>query len=149
MVTASVIEWRLRRLLLLLTFGICGATIAELLLNEHTQETVQFVPLVVATLGILSTGAVFIRPNPTTLRFLRGVAVLMIVASLAGIGFHLRGNFSFELEIRPNAAFTDVIMDALMGAAPLLAPGVLALGGILALATTYYHPALGKRAAET
>jgi hypothetical protein len=36
------------------------------------------------------------------------------------------------------------LLEALTGAAPLLAPGVLALAGVLAIAATYYHPALGR-----
>jgi hypothetical protein len=35
-------------------------------------------------------------------------------------------------------------VDALMGANPLLAPGILALAGVLAIAATYHHPALRK-----
>jgi hypothetical protein len=49
--------------------------------------------------------------------------------------------------MRPNAVPGDVVTQALMGASPLFAPGILALGAVLAIAATYYHPALGKKSA--
>jgi hypothetical protein len=52
----------------------------------------------------------------------------------------------FQTEIRPNAPLVNSVITALSGAAPLLAPGMLGLAGVLGLAATYYHPALGKQA---
>jgi hypothetical protein len=46
------------------------------------------------------------------------------------------------LEMRPSAVWSDVWFEALRGAAPLLAPGILALAAIIAIAATYEHPAL-------
>jgi hypothetical protein len=40
---------------------------------------------------------------------------------------------------------SDVWFKALRGADPLLAPGILALAGILSTAATYRHPALERR----
>jgi hypothetical protein len=64
---------------------------------------------------------------------------------LIGIYEHIEHNLAFELEIRPNATAGQVFMEALGGASPLLAPGILALAAILAIAATYYHPAFGKQ----
>ena len=73
------------------------------------------------------------------------IAMLVgLVGSLFGIYEHLEHNIEFALEIRPNAAVADVFWGALAGANPLLAPGILAFMAILALAATYYHPALAK-----
>lgn len=55
---------------------------------------------------------------------------------------HIEHNLAFELEIRPNATTGDVFFEALSGANPLLAPGILGLAAIVALAATYYHPQL-------
>ncbi|MBX3086226.1 MAG: hypothetical protein KF716_31610 [Anaerolineae bacterium] len=143
--STGVIERRIRLLLLILVAAICVGTVTELILRKHTGETIQFVPFVVSGLGLLSVIAVLVRPQATTIWVLRGVMVLAIGASLLGMWEHLETNYNFESEMRPNAAFTDVIVPTLMGAAPLLAPGILALGGVLGLAATYYHPALGKR----
>ena len=57
------------------------------------------------------------------------------------VAAHTR-QYEFALEIQPNATTSEIVMDALRGANPLLAPGVLALAAILAIAATYYHPAL-------
>ncbi len=61
---------------------------------------------------------------------------VVTLGGLLGIGVHLLRNFEFEREIRPNASTLDVTLDALKGAAPLLAPGVLVFAGLLALAAT-------------
>jgi len=37
------------------------------------------------------------------------------------------------------------LIKAVSGGNPLLAPGILALAAIIALAATYYHPALVER----
>lgn len=70
---------------------------------------------------------------------------VVVAGSLLGIYEHLASNVEFESEMRPGAATMDVVVPALEGAAPLLAPGMLALTGVLAIGATYYHPALGKR----
>ncbi len=57
----------------------------------------------------------------------------------------LNSNVSFQMEMRPGVAWTSVFFTALKGAAPLLAPGILALAGILAGAATYEHSALTYR----
>jgi hypothetical protein len=71
--------------------------------------------------------------------------LLVGLGSLFGLYEHIEHNLAFELEIRPTAAVNDVFMEALKGASPLLAPGILGLAALIALAATYYHPALVKR----
>jgi hypothetical protein len=73
---------------------------------------------------------------------MRGAMTLMVMGSGLGLGLHLLNNYQFEQEIRPSAAAVDVFQEALKGANPLLAPGILALAGLLAIAATTYHPAL-------
>jgi hypothetical protein len=67
------------------------------------------------------------------------------VGSFVGVYQHIQSNIAFELEIRPNATLSAVWFDALRSAGPLLAPGILALAAMIALAGTYYHPALARR----
>ncbi|MBZ0295476.1 MAG: hypothetical protein K8L99_23150 [Anaerolineae bacterium] len=142
---SAIVEQRLRRFLLITVAGLCTATMIELLLTEHFMEPLQLIPFVLCALGLLAVGAVYFRPSRRTIYFLRAVMILVGLGSLLGIFLHLNGNLTFELEIRPNATAGEVVMDALMGADPLLAPGILALGAALALAATYYHPQLTKR----
>jgi hypothetical protein len=142
---SSVIERRLRLFLLVVVAGLCLGTIVELALAEHTKETLQWVPFVISGLAFLSVVVVIIRPRPATIWALRIVMVLAVGGSLLGVWEHLETNYEFESEMRPSAPISEVILPTLQGAAPLLAPGILALGGVLGLAATYYHPAMGKR----
>ncbi|MBL8162639.1 MAG: hypothetical protein JNJ61_11685 [Anaerolineae bacterium] len=135
---------RLRRFLLYLAAFICAGTIIELWLTEHYTEAPQFIPFAMCALGLLMLGWVLARPGRRALLTLRGVMALVAGSSLLGVVLHLVNNFQFELEIRPNAAPTDVIMEALRGANPLLAPGVLLLAALLAWAATVDHPALNN-----
>jgi hypothetical protein len=142
---STTIEQRLRTFLLIISAWLCVGTVVELLLAKHTEELVQFVPFVLCGLGLIVILAALLRPCRTTLLALRGVMALLIVGSLFGIYEHIEGNLAFELEIRPSAALADVWLKALQGAAPLLAPGILALAAALAIAATYYHPALRRQ----
>ncbi len=74
------------------------------------------------------------------------IAMLVTVAGgVFGMAIHLYTNFTFEQDIRPNAAVGDLILSTLKGAAPLLAPGILVFAALIALIATYYHPLLGRR----
>ena len=70
---------------------------------------------------------------------------LLIAGSLLGVYEHVEHNLEFALAIRPNAALSDIWFKGISGATPLLAPGILSLAAVIAIAATYYHPALGKR----
>jgi hypothetical protein len=142
--TAELIVQRLRRFLLILAAFICLGTIVELWFTEHFEEPLQLIPFALCIIGFISVLGVLFRPQRRTLLGLRAVMVVVGLGSGLGIFLHVVNNFDFELEIRPNAAAGDVLMDALRGANPLLAPGVLALAATLAIAATYYHPALEK-----
>lgn len=140
--SAEALVQRLRRLLTLLAAFILVGTMIELWLTEHVEEPLQLIPFALCTLGLVMMGVAYSRPRRGTLLALRGTMALVGAGSLLGMYLHLTSNFQFELEIRPNAAAGDVIMEALRGANPLLAPGILVLAAILAIAATYYHPAL-------
>ena len=57
---------------------------------------------------------------------------------------HLDGNIDFQREIDPSAPASDMLLSVLGGANPLLAPGILSVAAVLAIAATYHHPALAK-----
>jgi hypothetical protein len=79
---------------------------------------------------------------------LRIAMVIVGLGGMIGMGIHMLENFTFEQDIRPNEALIDTLVATLKGAAPFLAPGVLVFAAIVALAATYYHPALGKATAS-
>lgn len=139
---ANTVLQRLRAWLFLLSGLMFGAVVVELILNEHTETVVQWIPFILTGLALGALLAVLVRPQRTTLRVLRVVMTLVILGALLGVYEHLRGNLLFELNIRPSATTSAVLGDALQGAAPLLAPGIMAMAAIVALMGTYYHPAL-------
>ncbi len=133
---------RLRLFLLVLASLVFAGALFELVLSEHTETLVQWIPFILSGLGIAAILAALISPQRLTLIALRLVMVLVVLGSLLGVYEHLVNNIGLELEIRPNATVVSVFMETLKGASPLLAPGMLAVAAIIAIAATYYHPAL-------
>jgi hypothetical protein len=139
---ARTVEQRLRRFLLIFSACTCLGTVLELWFAKHTDGLVQLIPFGLAAVGLLAILAALLRPGRLTLLLLRVVMVVLIAGSLYGVVRHVQGNIELKLEFRPNASVGDVWFEALRGGNPILAPGVLAMTGILALAATYRHPAL-------
>ncbi|HLL14611.1 MAG TPA: hypothetical protein VK388_06080 [Pyrinomonadaceae bacterium] len=139
---------RLRRFLLVFSVVLLGGALLELWLIEHMQDPVQFIPFVLCGLGMLAALGVLLRPRRATLRALRVCMALVVAGTLLGIYLHVEGNLALQREISPNAAAGETLFAALGGANPLLAPGILAVAAVLALAATYRHPALGKEKEE-
>lgn len=144
----STPELRLRSSLLVIAGFVCLGTPVELWLAEHTESPIQLLPFALCALGALASALALLRPGRPSFLALRIVMGLVFAGSLLGIWEHLEHNIEFELEIRAGAALGDVWLEALRGANPLLAPGILALGAIIAIAATYEHPALGPARAE-
>jgi len=142
---AVMFERWMRRFLLIIVECLCVGTVIELWLEKHIKETNQLIPFALCAAALVSVLAVQIRPNPKTIWLLRIVMIAVVLGSLLGGYLHLSANIDFQVEMRPNQATVDSFFAALMGTAPILAPGMLGLAGVLALAATYYHPAMGKR----
>ncbi len=140
----TMILARLRHFLFVLAALLCVGTFVELWSAEHYQEPIQLLPFILAGLGLATILVVLWRPRRVTMRAMQVVMVLNALGSAFGIYEHIENNLGFELEIRPNAAAVDVFIEALHGASPLLAPGILALAACLSLAASYCHPAFTK-----
>jgi len=138
------IEHQLRRFLLGVAAFIFLGSIAELLLIEHYEELPQWVPFLSSGVGLLSIITVWVNPGKETIRAMQIVMVLIAISSLTGIYLHFSGNLAFTREINPSYTLAESLLPALKGSYPLLAPGILFLGGILALASVYQHPRLKK-----
>lgn len=133
---------RLRRLLLaVFALGILG-TAAELLLLEHYETWQQWLPLAMLTVGLAVAGAVYRRPGRRTIVALRATAAAFLLAGALGIYFHLAANFEFEREMDATVSGSELVREMLTGAIPALAPGSMALLGLVGLVTTAGHPAL-------
>jgi len=144
----AVVLLRLRRFLLITSALLFIGTGVELSLVNHTENVVQLLPFALCGLGLMAILVVLLLPQRLTLLGLRACMGLTVLGSLFGVYEHVINNMAFQKEIHPNAPAREVVIGALGGANPLLAPGMLALAAILAMAATYYHPALGKSHAE-
>lgn len=141
----QIIAERFRVFLLSLAAFMCIGTVVELALANHLQEPIQVVPFVLCTLAFLTILAVLYKPQISTIWAMRVVMGALIVGSLVGMYEHLQSNWEVVVETKPNLATAQMLWTAVRGAAPLLAPGILVLVALLAVAATYYHPALAQR----
>ena len=138
----GVVEARLRGILCSLAVLVFLITTLELLLLEHTGEWQQLIPFAASFFGLVAAGWVMVEPSPGRIKAARAIAVGIGLVTLTGVILHFEANLELELEIRPGQAISDVWLDALFGAAPFLASGILLLGALLILGATYAHPAL-------
>ena len=134
----------LRRFLLATAAATYLAAAVELVLVEHYEEWQQIWPFVMTALGVAAAGWAWASPGAASLRAARWAGALASVTALVGVYFHLEGNLGFVREVRPETTGVAAVWDALSGGNPLLAPGMVALAGLLAAAATYRHPALDR-----
>jgi hypothetical protein len=131
-----------RILLFALVIGLIG-TSAELLLLGHFEDAWQNAPLVLMGVALLVLGVHAIQPGPGTVRGVRLLMILFIVAGAVGTWLHYQSNSEFELEITPDMMYWPLFKAAITGALPVLAPGSMIQLGLIGLAWCYRHPALG------
>ena len=112
-------------------------TIVELLLVGHAEDLIQIVPFVLCVLGLVALAAVWLRPGRSTVLALRIVMIAVVLGSLVGVAEHFEGNLELGRETQPNADAMRLLTAGLAGGNPLLAPGILAISGALAMAATY------------
>jgi hypothetical protein len=129
----------LRRLLLgILVFGLVG-TAAELVLIGHDEDGWQMIPLVVLGAAILASVVMVVtRTQVSAIRLFRAAMVLLMVSGATGSVLHYRANMEFKLEMDPSlsgfALFSSIVRAK---APPALAPGNMALLGLLGLACAF------------
>jgi hypothetical protein len=127
----------LRRFLLLTVMvGVVGMGL-ELLLIGHLEDRWQLVPI-----GLLPAGLVVLawhvsRPSDGSARAVRLLMALFVASGVLGTGLHYNGNQEFELEMYPSMAGTELVRQTLTGATPVLAPGSMALLGLVGLAAVH------------
>jgi hypothetical protein len=135
--TDRVLELLRRLILAILALGLAG-TIVELLLLEHYEEPLQYVPLalIVAAAGVLVWLAV--RTNAASLKAMQVLMWLFVLAGFVGMAAHFIGSAEYQLELDPDMSTWDLIEKILRAKAPpLLAPGMMLQLGLLGLAYVY------------
>jgi hypothetical protein len=131
-------------LLAILWLGLAG-TLAELLLLAHYEDWEQWIPLVLAVVTLLLSGAVAIRPSRGSIRLFQAVMALMIVSGGVGMYLHVHANMEFQLEMDATLRGFALLRKSLVAKAPpALAPGVMTQLGLIGLAYTFRHPALER-----
>ena len=126
-----------RWLLWILVLGLAG-TETELLLLEHYEDPWQLVPLFLIALAIPVLAWHRKQRNTASLRALRTVMVLFLVAGTAGLALHFRGAAEFQLEIDPAMRSWELVKKVMRAKAPpVLAPGVMVQLGLIGLAYAF------------
>jgi hypothetical protein len=138
----------LRRLLLaLVAFGLVGLAV-ELVLLEHFEDAVMFVPFAALGVALAAVALDATSTTPTTAWIMRTAMALLIGCGIAGVALHYQGSREFQLEMDPAMARWELFWKVMhMKAPPTLAPGAMVQLGLLGLVSTYRHPAFAQRAA--
>lgn len=134
----------IRNILLWSLLAGSAGILVELLLIGHDEMAAQFAPLVLLGIGILAAAWTLIAPRPAAIRTLQILMVVFVASGLIGVVLHYKGNEAFELEMSPSRTGLSLMSKTLTGATPVLAPGSMCLLGIVGLAFTHRHPALGS-----
>jgi hypothetical protein len=120
-----------RRAVLVILLLAMGGILAELLLIEHFEDVWQWIPLVLLGVGIAITAWNARAGSRVSTHMLRAIMAMFVIAGFVGLFLHYDGNVEFELEQNPNAGRWELFRDAMMGATPALAPGVMIQIGLL------------------
>jgi hypothetical protein len=124
-------------LLAVLVLGLLG-TVTELVLLEHYEQPLQFVPLVLIVAALAAVAWHFARPDAASLRTLQIVMALFVLAGFAGIAAHFVGSAEYQLELDPDMDKWELLEKVMRAKAPpVLAPGMMLQLGLLGLAYVY------------
>jgi len=137
-VDADTVVERLRLWVLgVIVLGLVG-TMTELLLLEHDEEALQFVPLVLMVLGAAAQVWHAVRKDTPSLRALQIIMGLFVLSGFAGMAAHFHGSMEYQLELNPDLSAWE-LLDKIMHAKapPLLAPGMMIQMGLLGLAYAF------------
>jgi hypothetical protein len=133
-----------RRLLLFVFLVGSGGLFAELLLLNHVESATQFVPLVLTAVASLALAIAAVAPSNSAVWTSRAVMALMILSGALGMYLHVKANTEFQLDIDPTLSGAALFWKAIRAKAPpALAPGAMVQLGLIGLAYSYRHPALG------
>jgi hypothetical protein len=132
-----------RILLAILLLGVFGIS-AELLLLKHTEDATQWIPLVLNDAVVVMSAVVVFKPSSAAIRLFQLVMLLLIISGAVGMYLHLQANMEFQLEMDATLTGWALLKKSIVAKAPpALAPGAMIQLGLIGLAYTFKHPALG------
>jgi hypothetical protein len=133
---STTLETVRRLLLAVLVFGMAGQT-TELVLMNHFEEWEQWIPFAGMGVSLLALlWFAFARSSGATRSFRICMFLLMVIGATGTI-LHYRANMEFQLEMDSTLSGMALMLKALHAKAPpALAPGNMALLGLLGLIST-------------
>jgi hypothetical protein len=140
---------RLRRLLLLASAAGFAGTGAELLLLGHTEGWQQLVPIALLALALLTLVWQLVSPAGPAVAAFKAVMWLCVISGGAGVVLHYQGNAEFELEMYPEMRGFELFSETMTGATPVLAPGTMALLGLVGLTYAFVSTRITTRPNES
>jgi hypothetical protein len=141
---AGRIELLRRWILVIQVLGLLG-TVTELVLLEHYEQPLQFVPLVLIAAAVGVLWWELRRHDLASRRAIQIVMGLFVLAGFAGFAAHFYGSAEYQLELNPDMSNWELLEKILRAKAPpLLAPGMMLQLGLLGLAYVFSDPKLSK-----
>jgi uncharacterized membrane protein len=126
-----------RWIVAILVLGLLG-TVTELVLLEHYEQPLQFVPLVLIVAAIAALFWEFRRRDAASRRAVQIVMALFVLAGFVGFAAHFHGSAEYQLELNPDMSNWELLEKILRAKAPpLLAPGMMLQLGLLGLAYVF------------
>ena len=139
-VGADRVELLRRWILGVMVLGLLG-TITELVLLEHYEQPLQFVPLVLIAAAVAVLAFEVRRHDAASRRALQVVMGLFVLAGFVGFVAHFHGSAEFQLDLNPDMSTWELVEKVLHAKAPpLLAPGMMLQLGLLGLAYVFSDP---------
>jgi uncharacterized membrane protein len=136
-VQADRIELLRRWILGVLVLGLLG-TVTELVLLEHYEQPLQFVPLVLIVAAVAVLIWEFRQHDTASRRAVQIVMALFVLAGFVGFVAHFYGSAEYQLELNPEMSNWELMEKVLRAKAPpLLAPGMMLQLGLLGLAYVF------------
>ncbi len=128
----------------ILVLGLLG-TVTELILLEHYEQPLQFVPLVLIVAALAVLWWDFRRRDLASRRGTQIVMALFVLAGFVGFAAHFYGSAEYQLELNPDMSSWELLEKILRAKAPpLLAPGMMLQLGLLGLAYVFSDFPLSK-----
>jgi hypothetical protein len=123
-----------------LVLGLLG-TVTELVLLEHYEQPLQFVPLVLIAAAVAVLIWELRRHDVASRRAVQIVMGLFVLAGFVGFAAHFYGSAEYQLELNPEMSNWELLEKVLRAKAPpLLAPGMMLQLGLLGLAYMFSDP---------
>lgn len=117
----------------------------ELVLFEHFEGLLQLIPVSLLGLALLLVIWHAASRSAMSVKVMRVVMLLFVVAGPVGILLHYRANREFQVQSDPSAPAWTIFVKAIHSKTPPpLAPGAMTQLGLLGLIYTYRHPSLGR-----